>query len=65
MAAKKKPLETLTLADLGLADDDAGAARSIMLSVTEKPPRQAGIKIVDQGDAGEKIVDFLLENRLA
>jgi electron transfer flavoprotein beta subunit len=65
MAAKKKPLETLTLADLGLAADDAGAARSIMLSVTEKPPRQAGIKIVDEGDAGEKIVDFLLENRLA
>jgi electron transfer flavoprotein beta subunit len=65
MAAKKKPLKTLTLADLGVTADDPEAARTIMLSVTEKPPRQAGIKIVDDGDAGEKIVDFLLENRLA
>jgi electron transfer flavoprotein beta subunit len=65
MAAKKKPLETLTLEDLGVIADDVEAARSIMLTVSEKPPRQAGIKIVDEGDAGEKIVDYLLENRLA
>lgn len=65
MAAKKKPLETLTLADLGIPADDPDAARSIMLAVAEKPPRAAGVKIVDEGDAGEKLADFLIENRLA
>jgi electron transfer flavoprotein beta subunit len=65
MAAKKKSLELLTLADLGITADDPEAARSIMLTVAEKPPRAAGVKIIDQGDAGEKLADFLVENRLA
>jgi electron transfer flavoprotein beta subunit len=65
MAAKKKPLETLTLADLEVTADAPDAARSIMLAVAEKPPRAAGVKIVDEGDAGEKLADFLIENRLA
>src|SRR5450830_139235 len=55
MAAKKKPLEVLTLADLGVNAEDPDAARSIMLSIAEKPPRAAGVKIVDDGDAGGKI----------
>ncbi len=65
MAAKKKPLETLTLADLGITADSPDAARSIMLTIAEKPPRAAGVKIIDEGDAGEKLADFLIENRLA
>ncbi len=65
MAAKKKPLETLTLKDLAVTADDPDAARSIMLAVAEKPPRAAGVKIIDEGDAGEKLADFLIENRLA
>lgn len=65
MAAKKKPVETLTLAELGITADDPDTARSIMLTVAEKPPRPAGVKIVDEGDAGEKLADFLIENRLA
>lgn len=64
MAAKKKPLETYTLADLGIDPEDPESARSIMLTVAEKPPREAGIKITDEGDAGEKLADFLVENRL-
>lgn len=64
MAAKKKPLETLTLADLEVAADNPEVARSIMLTVAEKPPREAGIKITDEGDAGEKLAEFLAENRL-
>ncbi|MCR2813343.1 electron transfer flavoprotein subunit beta/FixA family protein [Microbacterium sp. zg.Y1090] len=65
MAAKKKPFETISLADL---DVDAGVdtvARSIMTAVSEKPPRSAGVKITDEGDAGEKLAAFLIENRLA
>jgi len=65
MAAKKKPFETLSLADLGITVDSAEVPRAIMLSINEKPPRQAGVKIVDEGDAAERLADFLIENRLA
>ena len=65
MAAKKKPFETLTLADLGIDAERQDVARSIMLAVAEKPARAAGVKIVDAGDAGEQLADFLFENRLA
>lgn len=63
MAAKKKPFETWSLTDL-----DVSAApdvpRAIMTAVAEKPPRAAGVKIEDSGDAGEQLAAFLLENRL-
>jgi electron transfer flavoprotein beta subunit len=64
MAAKKKPFETLTLEELGIEPEDPNASRSIVLALSEKPPRQAGTKIVDEGDAGEKLADFLVQNRL-
>ena len=65
MAAKKKPFETLTLDDLGVNAEDPEAARSIVIALAEKPAREAGVKIVDEGDAGEKLADFLIQNRLA
>ncbi|WP_439590900.1 electron transfer flavoprotein subunit beta/FixA family protein [Microbacterium sp.] len=65
MAAKKKPFETLSLADLDVDAEDAAASRSIMIALSEKPPRAAGVKIVDEGDAGEKLAEFLIQNRLA
>ncbi|MGN7950561.1 electron transfer flavoprotein subunit beta/FixA family protein [Microbacterium sp. 22215] len=64
MAAKKKPLEVLTLDDLGVSADPAAAPRTIMTAVAEKPPRAAGVKIVDEGDAAEKLVEYLVQNRL-
>jgi electron transfer flavoprotein beta subunit len=64
MAAKKKPFETMTLADLGLDASDPAAARSIVISLAERPPREAGLKIIDEGDAGEKLAEFLVQNRL-
>jgi len=64
MAAKKKPFETLSLEDLGIEPEDAGASRSIVLGLSEKPPREAGTKIVDEGDAGQKLAEFLVQNRL-
>ncbi|WP_144874757.1 electron transfer flavoprotein subunit beta/FixA family protein [Microbacterium sp. 1.5R] len=64
MAAKKKPLEVLTLDDLGVSADPAEAPRTIMTAVSEKPARAAGVKIVDEGDAAEKLVAYLAENRL-
>ncbi|MEU1971549.1 electron transfer flavoprotein subunit beta/FixA family protein [Microbacterium sp. NPDC019599] len=65
MAAKKKPFETLSLADLGIEAEDHSASRSIVIGLSEKPPRQAGVKIVDEGDAGEQLAEFLVQNRLA
>lgn len=65
MAAKKKPFETLSLADLDIDPHSVEASRSIVIALSEKPPRQAGIKIVDEGDAGEKLAEFLIQNRLA
>ncbi|WP_127820308.1 electron transfer flavoprotein subunit beta/FixA family protein [Microbacterium sp. CPCC 204701] len=64
MAAKKKPFEVLTLDDLGIDPHDSDASRSIVIGLSEKPPRQAGTKIVDEGDAGEKLAEFLIQNRL-
>jgi len=64
MAAKKKPFETLSAADLGIEPEDLSVAVSIMTAVSEKPPRSAGIKITDEGDGGTKIAEFLIENRL-
>ena len=64
MAAKKKPLEVLTLDDLGVSADPSTAPRTIMTAVAEKPPRAAGVKIVDDGDAAEKLVEYLVQNRL-
>ena len=65
MAAKKKPFETLSLADLAVEPEDHSASRSIVIALSEKPPRTAGVKITDEGDAGEQLAEFLIQNRLA
>ncbi|WP_062516324.1 electron transfer flavoprotein subunit beta/FixA family protein [Demequina gelatinilytica] len=65
MAAKKKEIAVLSLADLGVDAEDPEVPRSIMIAARERPPRAAGVKIVDSGDAGERLADFLVENRLA
>jgi len=65
MAAKKKPLETVGLAELGVQAEDESVGRSIVIAVAERPARQAGVKITDEGDAAAQLVDFLVSNRLA
>lgn len=64
MAAKKKPVTTLTAADLGVDPGDRAASRSIVLEVRETPARTAGTRVVDTGDAGEQLAEYLLSNRL-
>lgn len=64
MAAKKKPFETVSLADLGVDAEDPAASRSIVIAVNERPPRQGGLKITDSGDAGEQLAEYLVSNRL-
>jgi electron transfer flavoprotein beta subunit len=65
MAAKKKPVEVLTAAELGVDPDDPAVARSIIVAIAERPPRVAGVKITDEGDAGQRVADYLVQNRLA
>jgi electron transfer flavoprotein beta subunit len=61
MAAKSKPVEQPTAADLGIAADAVGLAASgqEIRSVREAPGRQAGRKVVDEGEAYQEIVDLL------
>ena len=65
MSAKKKAVETLSLADLGVDATDESAGRSIVIAIAERPARLAGVKIVDDGDAAGQLVEFLVANRLA
>ena len=62
LAAKKKPVETWTLADIGVDPGTVGlgAALTKVLQTTPRPPRQAGRVITDEGGAGAAaLADFL------
>ncbi|HEY5267347.1 MAG TPA: electron transfer flavoprotein subunit beta/FixA family protein [Acidimicrobiales bacterium] len=60
MAAKSKPLEVLSVADLGLEGQvGATGARETIVSVEAAESRQAGEKYVDEGDGAQKVVAFL------
>jgi electron transfer flavoprotein beta subunit len=63
MAAKKKPLETWGLGDLGLSGDDVAVDQSIA-QLTPAEERKAGEKIEDDGTAAAKIADFLAEAKV-
>lgn len=65
MAAKKKPIEQLDLAELGVDPLPGDTARSIMLSAAQRPARTAGTIITDEGDAARDLADFLVKNNLA
>jgi electron transfer flavoprotein beta subunit len=61
MAAKKKPIRTVSVADLGIEADKVGldAAGSAVESFADRPPRQSGTVVKDEGDGGVKIAEFL------
>jgi electron transfer flavoprotein beta subunit len=61
MAAKNKPVDQVTVADLGLEVGQVGwaGARQKIVSVDAAPEREAGEKIEDDGEAYQRIVDFL------
>ncbi|MCH6470716.1 electron transfer flavoprotein subunit beta/FixA family protein [Sinomonas terrae] len=64
-AAKKKPFETLSLEDLKVDANRLDVPRSIMVAVSEKPARGPGLKILDEGDAGTRLAEYLIQNRLS
>jgi electron transfer flavoprotein beta subunit len=60
MAAKSKPVEVLSVADLDLAGQvGPSGARQEITSIEKAESRQAGEKYVDEGDGAQKIVAFL------
>jgi electron transfer flavoprotein beta subunit len=61
MAAKKKPVETLTLADLGVdtATVGLGGSWSAVDDFAARPPRAAGTVVTDEGDGGTQLAEFL------
>ncbi|WP_409466334.1 electron transfer flavoprotein subunit beta/FixA family protein [Amycolatopsis sp. GA6-003] len=66
MAAKKKPVETLTIADLGIDAGEVGLANawSTVVEASPKPPRTAGEKVEDEGDGGTKVAEYLVAQKL-
>jgi electron transfer flavoprotein beta subunit len=65
MGAKKKPQETLSLADLGVAAEDAGEAgsRTTVEALNDPPARGDTVKIEDDDSAAEKVLAFLQEKK--
>ena len=65
MAAKKKPVETLSLADLGISPEQVGWAGALttVVSHSKRPVRGAGVKVTDDGEGGVKLVEFLTSEK--
>jgi electron transfer flavoprotein beta subunit len=65
MAAKKKPVQTLTLADLSVPAGAVGldGAASWVQDFAPRPPRAAGVIVKDEGDGGGKAAAFLAERK--
>jgi electron transfer flavoprotein beta subunit len=66
MAAKKKPLRTLTLSDASIEAGKVGldGSGTSVTDVTARPPKAAGQIVKDEGDGGSKLADFLVAQKL-
>ncbi|HEX4830588.1 MAG TPA: electron transfer flavoprotein subunit beta/FixA family protein [Trebonia sp.] len=65
MAAKKKPVQSLSLSDLGLAADGIGLGGSLteVADFEPAPPRAAGVIVKDEGEGGTAVASFLAERK--
>jgi electron transfer flavoprotein beta subunit len=61
MAAKKKPVQTLSLGDLGIDAGEVGfaGASTAVLTHAKRPARQGGTRVTDDGEGGLKLVEYL------
>ncbi|MFF4138191.1 electron transfer flavoprotein subunit beta/FixA family protein [Streptomyces mirabilis] len=61
MAAKKKPVESLDLSDLGIDSDEVGlkGAWTAVEAVAERQARTAGTIVNDEGEGGKQLAEFL------
>lgn len=65
MAARKKPVQTWSLADLGIEPSEVGlvAAAAATADAAPRPPRAAGTIITDEGDGAARLADFLVTGK--
>ena len=65
MAAKKKPVQTMSLSDAGIDAGAVGLANAAceVTGFAMRPPRQAGTIVTDEGDGGAKAAGFLAERK--
>jgi len=65
MAAKKKPVQVLSLADVPVPADSVGLANAAtwVADFASRPPRAAGVTVKDEGDGGSKAAGFLAERK--
>jgi len=65
MAAKKKPMQVMSCADAGIDTSLVGLANAAteVVDFTERPPRQAGTIVKDEGDGGSKAAEFLVTQK--
>ncbi|MFG2409943.1 electron transfer flavoprotein subunit beta/FixA family protein, partial [Streptomyces brevispora] len=61
MAAKKKPVVSLDLGDLGLDAGEVGlgGAWTVVDSAVQRPARTAGTIVKDEGEGGKRLAEFL------
>ena len=65
MAAKKKPVVTMSVADAGIDPAEVGLANSAtcVADWAVRPPREAGVVVTDDGDGGANLAGFLTERK--
>jgi electron transfer flavoprotein beta subunit len=65
MAAKKKPVESLDLDDLGIDAAQVGLAGAWtkVETIAARPPRTAGTIVKDEGEGGKQLAEFLASQK--
>ena len=65
MEAKKKPVQTLALADLGIDAGEVGfaGASTAVVEAAKRPPRSGGTRVADEGEGGAKLVEYLASEK--
>ncbi|TFJ95223.1 paired box protein Pax-4 [Platysternon megacephalum] len=65
MSAKKKPVTTYSLGDLGLEPSTVGLAASMspVTEATARPAREQGLMVTDDGQGGEVVAHYLSIHR--
>jgi electron transfer flavoprotein beta subunit len=65
MAAKKKPVETWQLSDLGVDPAQVGldAAWTTVENIEQRPPRSKGEVVTDEGEGGKALAEFLASRK--
>jgi electron transfer flavoprotein beta subunit len=66
MAAKKKPLDVMTISELGIDLGQAGesGSKTVVQTISKPPARVSHSKVVDEAEGPEAIIEFLLERQL-